>query len=456
MKADAIVIGAGSAGCLAAFTLASKGFDTLLLDGKPRALIGNKLCGNALGAHHIQHIGISLPDDVISLKNVSDFEIISPAGHKIEVHGGDLVGYMLKRYKFGQFLLELAESHGAKLKDQTHVNAPLLSPDGQHVIGVEANRSEHYHAGLIIDASGLKSAFRDRLPPSFGMHRDLAPSDVCVTYRELRRLKRPVENPNTLLLYFDQLKYTGGYGWIFFQDEYTANVGLGLGRMEGRAHPRQRTQETLLKMKLFEGSELVGGDMGPAVGGMDVPVTHSFPTLANNGVLLAGEAGMIINPVDAGGNGPALTSGRIAGQVAVEALEAGDVSWAFLNRYNERLFGPDGMCTRYYRIDHFRIQLQSLTNADLDYGIEHKVIEGKDLLRISRIGRLEGFVRLWRAKGRPSLAFKLAEISKKMEAVGELCAHYPAPQDFPGWRDRVEALYAETKRKYPPFFPGSN
>ena len=60
-KYDAIVVGAGTAGCLAAKTVAEKGLKVCLLEKKPRDEIGEKICGDALGEHHLKFLGLEKP-----------------------------------------------------------------------------------------------------------------------------------------------------------------------------------------------------------------------------------------------------------------------------------------------------------------------------------------------------------------------------------------------------------
>jgi len=60
-KYDAIVVGAGTAGCLAAKTMAESGLNVCLLEKKPADQIGEKICGDALGEHHLKFLGLEKP-----------------------------------------------------------------------------------------------------------------------------------------------------------------------------------------------------------------------------------------------------------------------------------------------------------------------------------------------------------------------------------------------------------
>jgi len=58
-----------------------------------------------------------------------------------------------------------------------------------------------------------------------------------------------------------------------------------------------------------------------------------LPRTVTAGLMLVGDAARMIDPLTGGGIANACLSGRLAGEVAAQALQAGDVSEAFLQRY---------------------------------------------------------------------------------------------------------------------------
>ena len=77
-KFDVIVVGAGTAGCLAAKTVAEAGLKTCLIDSKKREEIGAKVCGDALGEHHLTYLGLSKPQGSELEKKIEGVQIYSP------------------------------------------------------------------------------------------------------------------------------------------------------------------------------------------------------------------------------------------------------------------------------------------------------------------------------------------------------------------------------------------
>jgi digeranylgeranylglycerophospholipid reductase len=54
-----------------------------------------------------------------------------------------------------------------------------------------------------------------------------------------------------------------------------------------------------------------------------------------DGIMLVGDAARQIDPLTGGGISTACTAGKIAGKVAAEAIKAGDLSKAFLMKYDK-------------------------------------------------------------------------------------------------------------------------
>ena len=60
-KFDVVIVGAGTGGCMTARTAAKAGLKVCLIDRKERAFIGEKICGDAVGKHHFDNLGLAYP-----------------------------------------------------------------------------------------------------------------------------------------------------------------------------------------------------------------------------------------------------------------------------------------------------------------------------------------------------------------------------------------------------------
>ena len=127
-KFDVVVAGAGTAGCLTAKTTAKTGLKTCLVDFKKREDIGKKICGDAIGKHHFDNLGLKTPTGDEVERVMEGVEIYSPdVQTSYVVKGEQLYGYILNRYQFGQRLVKEAQDNGAILYDSTQVLEPIIN-----------------------------------------------------------------------------------------------------------------------------------------------------------------------------------------------------------------------------------------------------------------------------------------------------------------------------------------
>ena len=125
-----MVVGAGTAGCLAAKTIAEAGLKVCLVEKKEKTKIGDKICGDALGEHHLKTLGLEKPKGGELEKRIEGIRIFSPDENTIfTIAHEDFVGYMLNRRLFGQWLLGKALDSGTTLLDQSWFLEPILEKD---------------------------------------------------------------------------------------------------------------------------------------------------------------------------------------------------------------------------------------------------------------------------------------------------------------------------------------
>jgi digeranylgeranylglycerophospholipid reductase len=116
-KYDAIVVGAGTAGCLAAKTIAEKGLKVCIVEKKQREEIGEKICGDALGEHHLKFLGLEKPTGGELETKIDGIKIYSPDENTVfTIADKDFIGFLLNRRLFGQWLLNKATDKGAFCK----------------------------------------------------------------------------------------------------------------------------------------------------------------------------------------------------------------------------------------------------------------------------------------------------------------------------------------------------
>ena len=168
-KYDAVIVGAGSAGTLVAKTIAKAGLTSLLIDSKSRDLIGNKICGDAIGEHHLIKLGLKNPNNGAFDHKVKGLKIYSPDKETVFTFTRpDYMGYILNRHLFGQWLLEDAVDSGADLLDSTMFMKPIIEHGSIRGIRAKDRQGNRISvkAKVVVDASGYYGVVRNKLPLS--------------------------------------------------------------------------------------------------------------------------------------------------------------------------------------------------------------------------------------------------------------------------------------------------
>jgi len=323
--ADVIVVGAGPAGSTAAYHLANSGLDVLLLEKTsfPR----EKVCGDGLTPRAVKALtsmGISTDEDDGWLRN-KGLRIIGGGG-RIELDWPDLsewpgFGTVRTRTDFDQILARQAVKAGARLRENVTVTGPLLDERTGRVMGVTAKElkqeAKNFSSRVVIACDGNSS----RLSVSMGLHkRDDRPLGVAVrTYYTSPR--HDDDYLEAWLDLWDGKSLLPGYGWIFGMGDGTSNVGLGLlntSEAFGRIDYKVLLRRWLAAMPAEWGfSE---DNRTEPVRGAALPMGFNRTPHYTGGLLLAGDAGGMVNPFNGEGIAYAMEAGELAARTIVQAL----------------------------------------------------------------------------------------------------------------------------------------
>src|SRR5256884_651050 len=232
------------------------------------------------------------------------------------------VGWILDRTRFDAFRGDRAEAAGVTVLVGTEAAAMSRDTDGGWRVQLRgAGGEEMWRARIVIGADGVEAmvgrwAGLDTRVPA----RDM---ESCAQYV----LEGIDFDPDAIYLQFGEQIAPGGYAWLFPKGPGIANVGLGLVALkaDGR-NARQYLDEWIAR-------RCPGGARAAyTVGGVNAHTT--VKATYNDGVMLAGDAAHMINPLSGGGIVNAMKAGRLAGRTAAAAICAGDTGAGRLSAYH--------------------------------------------------------------------------------------------------------------------------
>ena len=142
----------------------------------------------------------------------------------------------------------------------------------------------------------------------------------------------------TIELYGAVTQEMGGYGFIYTNRE---SVSVGVGALISHFMRTKVTPHALLerlKQHPLVRPLLAGGQVAEYLAhAIPEGGYKAMPRLYGAGVLIAGDAAMMVNGLHREGSNLAMTAGRLAGETVVEAKARGDFSAASLASYRSRL-----------------------------------------------------------------------------------------------------------------------
>lgn len=336
-KTDVLVVGGGPAGLVAAWEAAANGKDLdVLLIERDRAIGAPVRCAEGVGSAGLKEFMSPDGADWVS-RRITKVIFWAPDDTEVQVGGGD-VGYVLDRTRFEPALADEAKRAGAEIQIRTEAMA-MERLNGGWKVRLEGPRgAEDVLARVVIGADGVESM----IGRWAGLDTRVASRDMesCAQYV----VSNITFDPDAIYLHFAQQWAPGGYAWIFPKGVGVANVGLGMIALKGDGRMARQYLDAYVA-KYFPNGNVTSLTVGGVIAGLTVK------RCATDGVMLAGDAAHMINPLSGGGIVNAMKGGRLAGRLAAAAIVEGDTSAKRLQRYHDdwmQLLGEDHI--KYYRM----------------------------------------------------------------------------------------------------------
>ncbi len=372
---EVIVVGAGPAGCAAAYSLARAGIEVLLVE-RARLAGGKNVTGGVLygSALHALRPGVwqeapverRVQRHVISL--LAEKSSLSLDFNTDNSGRPETAGYTVLRARFDRWLAQKVEEAGAMVITGSRAD-DLIMEEGR-VAGIVAG-GDRLPARVVIAADGVNSLLAEKA----GLGVRLSPDNVNQGVKEVIRLPRQVIEDRFNVgadggaaMHFLGFCTRGVHGGGFL---YTNQESLSLGvvvQLRALMESKLRGVELLAGFKEHPTiRELIKGGTPAEYSAHLVPAggIGMAPRLYTDGLLVAGDAAALVLATGRALEGLnfALASGAAAAETVKLARDKGDFSRTALSRYAGLL--ADSFVLQ--DLEHFRGAPRFLDNPRL-YG----------------------------------------------------------------------------------------
>ena len=297
---DAIVVGAGPAGCQTALSLAAGGHDVLLIDY--RSVPGDKLCAGIVGKQFVERYGVPA-SFILHEARGADF---TPSDRPpTRISRSSVQAYVIDRVRFVSHLADKARSAGVTLLTGTIATAVRVGSEQVEVTTRAGGRTATHSARAIVMATGAASALARRA----GLHPPTGPAIASQAVVAAPAL-------DTVQVFVPPAVPGGYFGWLVPQPGGRALLGL-LGR-----HKLDDAFTGLASTALASGLIERAPDH---VSHWPVPLSAAGKTVADR-ALLVGDAAGQVKPTTGGGIYYSMRSGELAAKVLSKALDENDLS----------------------------------------------------------------------------------------------------------------------------------
>ena len=316
---NAVVLGAGPAGCATALFLAQNGISQILLVEPPR--------------HQEFRVGESVPPDIrLALDELDLWDAFLAENHETclgscSSWGDDALGYNdflfnplgngwhLDRVRFDSFLARKAMERGIEVWHGMRFDSSRRLPHGGFRLRLAGEETRMADARLVIDATGLRSCFAR----SMGARRDLLDQLLCVV--GFFDLPDPARFSRLTMLEAVE------YGWWYAAKLPQARLAVVVASdpqfiKQAALHRPDNLLAHLAATRHLAGA-IEGGRLIEGTQATCTAPSFLLDAVAGDGWLAVGDAASAFDPISSQGIHKAFADGRLAGKAAAGYLRAG-------------------------------------------------------------------------------------------------------------------------------------
>lgn len=299
---DILIVGGGPAGSSCAWKLRNSGLATVILD--KRVFPRDKVCGGWITPPIVKELEIDLADYARGrvLQPIHGFRTSRMGGREVETDYGRPISYGIRRFEFDDYLLKRC---GARVHQGVPLTALERSGDQWIVNG-------QFKTRLVVGAGG-------HFCPVARLRGANARTEISIAAQEIefemtdRQEEQCSIRPEIPELYFcTDMK---GYGWCIRKGKF---LNVGLGRLDPRALPRHVAG----LVNFLKRTGKVAFDLPSSLWGHSYLLYgHAKRNVAEDGILLIGDAAGLAYSQSGEGIRPAIESGLLAAKAILAAGE---------------------------------------------------------------------------------------------------------------------------------------
>lgn len=319
-----VIAGAGHGGLVAGAVLAKAGYDVTVYERKIRSELGYDW-EDAIDMRVFAECGLEPPKKEHYAFN-GDMKYYNPnLKAPLVVPANGKGSAVFERKEIYDVLIDNAEKSGVKIIYSTEILSPVM--DGLRVVGIRTSDGV-VDADLVIDAAGINTPLRSRLPVCCNIDRDYGYGECFYAFRGYFD-KVPGHDPDVAYEIFLMHQGERGISWVVTKDDY---VDVLIGRMA----PMSKTKlaKTLDEMRAFSpqiGEKLLRGGTQE-----QIPVRRPLSVMVCDGYAAVGDAAYMTVPMTGSGICASMRAGILLAETVMEDKDevySRETLWNYNRKY---------------------------------------------------------------------------------------------------------------------------
>lgn len=364
MSKKIIIAGGGHGGIAAAAILAANGLDVTVYEAKSEGTLGYDWT-DIFAPKALQTAGMKMPDnEMFEYKKNMTFYSPNQKSPLTQDVPEDQREIKMERKDIYSHFINHAKANGVKFVYDCKINAAKMH--GDRVVGIQTNIGDFY-ADLVIDAAGLNSPIRTKLPKMCLIENQAAPFEQFYVYRAFYNKAQEPQDANPFKIYMlPQGKL--GIAWVANEEE-TADLLIGRFKPFGMKEVEE-TAQYLRQTNPHLGTQVKrGGQM------VNIPVRQPLSVMVCDGYAAIGDSAFMTVPIIGSGIANSLKAAKILADTILKDTSfaySAETLWDYQVKYYKTL-GAD--LAPLASVKNF---LAKITTDELDYIFEKGILTAKE------------------------------------------------------------------------------